>query len=386
MLPEGVPDALIVLDPEPQGLPLLLRLREFVAVRVAVPHVLGVRERVGLAQALVVMVVVCDRVGLEVGEVLSVGDTLGEPVLDREGVRVTEPHVVPLPLRLRDTVADTVPVPHEDMTSEGVGAELPELPELAEGSGEALSDPDTQDVGEMLGEGVPDTLAVSDTVPQSVALPLLLREFVGVYVAEPQGLDVGDAEGLVQPLGPLLLDSDEEALGHTVVVGEGELLGEPVAEKLGVRLPVPLGVPLLQRLALTVTDTVAVWQPLEVGDAELLAQPDMTMDGVCCAVKVADSVGLMVGDTLGDGLMEPAVLGEGEMLEEGVTDAHTVSEAVPLTVMLPLRLRVLVTVPLNVPQPLAVGEVEELGQRLAVLVAEGRGEGLADRVGLTVGL
>ena len=67
MLPEGVPDALIVLDPEPQGLPLLLRLREFVAVRVAVPHALGVRERDGLAQALVVTVEVCDRVGLTVG-------------------------------------------------------------------------------------------------------------------------------------------------------------------------------------------------------------------------------------------------------------------------------------------------------------------------------
>jgi hypothetical protein len=444
MLPEGVPDALMELVPEPQGLPLLLRLREFVAERVAVLHALGVREKDGLAQALVVTVVVCDWVGLEVGEVLNVGDALGEPVLEREGVMVAEPHVVPLPPRLCDTVTDTVPVPHEDMDSVGVGAGLLELPELAEGGGEALSDPDTQDVGETLGEGVPNALTVSDTVPQSVALPLLLREFVGVCVADPQGLNVGDAEGLAQLLGPLLPDRDAEALGHAVVAGEKEVLGEPVKEELGARLPVPLLVPLLQRLALMVADTDAVWQPLGAGDAELLEQLDAAKDAVCCTVKLGVSVGLMVGDTLGDpvtstdkvaepvlhtvfvplrvllvvtdpvavtqpllegdrvalmeplpqvlpvalgeGLIEPAALGEGEMLEEGVPDAHTEAERVPLTVTLPLRLRVFVTVPLTVPHPLAVGEAEELGQRLAAIVAEVRGEGLADSVGLTVGL
>lgn len=356
------------------------------AETVALPHELPLRDDEPLSVGLTVEVLVADSEAELQGE--SEGDELVEgdadPERELEPERVTEPHAVDerVPLGLleverlalgeeesrREAVGDTVALPERDAEPQAVDERVPLG--LLEGEWLALAEVELQ----------------GDCDSDTVALPVRDDDAHALDDPETLGLRLGERLSV----GEVVRDGDGEvvAVGRPVRLSLGDVDGEELrfAERLS------LGERDGETLTVPLDDTEGVREGVELPDTLRVELPD------------TDGVGdkLLVRDTLGEPLKERNALHEEDALVEGVSDVEIDADLVGDTVGDPVleiegdgdvdRERKDVREPLTLPERLPVTESEvvplaradpdrePLGDRVALAHDDWLPEGDGDRV------
>jgi hypothetical protein len=327
---------------------------------------LPVVERVPLTEA------VLEVLGQDVGVLLSVPLALTVLLWLSVPVALGQAEAERLTVGVADTEAQTLTLGDCVLLGHCDGVVVPLTVLTAVG--------DTLGLGELLGDSVPDRLAVVVTqeVGEAVKEPLALPLLLGQWLAVPQAELEGHTEGVVVEQGlPLMLrDPVPVTLPVLDTVGLPLTVRVPGPERVTEGLPLTVPDTLLVVLCVSEADTLAVLQllPLTLGLREGLVELEAHREeeGVLVPLRVV--------------LLEPQAVGEAVGLTLSLTLLLLQAEVVEVLEMHPDTVGVVV--PLGQPERLGVTELltVALGQVLAVMLPVALEDTLAEVHTLVVGL